>query len=308
MSNAIPSFTGQVNGSGALDALHLKIWGGEILTAFNRACVFADKHTVRNIKSGKSAQFPATGKTTAKYHTPGTEIVGSPINHNERVITIDDLLISDVFIAEIDEAKNHYDIRSEYTNQLGDALAQAYDKNVAQVGVLAARASNPVTGLPGGAQVIDAGMLTDGNKLGKGLFAAAQLLDEKDVPSADRFAYLRPAQYYLAVQNKDLINKDFAALGSIASGTIDSVAGFKIVKTNNLPAANITAGPTKYRGDFSKTAFLIMNRGAVGTVKLLDLKIESGYDLRRQGTLIVAKYAVGHDYLRPNCAVEGATT
>jgi len=42
---------------------------------------------------------------------------------------------------------------------------------------------------------------------------------------------------------------------------------------------------------------------AVGTVKLLDLRTEMGYDIRRQGTLLVAKYAVGHGILRPEAAV-----
>jgi hypothetical protein len=43
---------------------------------------------------------------------------------------------------------------------------------------------------------------------------------------------------------------------------------------------------------------------AVGTVKLMDLAMEGDYETRRQGTFIVAKYAVGHDWLRPECAVE----
>jgi hypothetical protein len=36
----------------------------------------------------------------------------------------------------------------------------------------------------------------------------------------------------------------------------------------------------------------------------MDLAAESEYDIRRQGTLMVAKYAVGHGILRPEAAVE----
>jgi len=50
-----------------------------------------------------------------------------------------------------------------------------------------------------------------------------------------------------------------------------------------------------------------MQKEAVGTVKLLDLAMESEYDIRRQGTLMVAKYAMGHGILRPECAIELAT-
>ena len=36
----------------------------------------------------------------------------------------------------------------------------------------------------------------------------------------------------------------------------------------------------------------------------MDLAIESEYDIRRQGTLMVAKYALGSAVLRPESAVE----
>ena len=38
---------------------------------------------------------------------------------------------------------------------------------------------------------------------------------------------------------------------------------------------------------------------AVATVKLLDLGMESEYQIQRQGTLFVAKYSMGHGALRP---------
>jgi len=304
MSDANVSFIGQVNGAGSLDALHLKVWSGEVISSFNTAVKFRDKQTVREIQSGKSATFAATGKITAEYHTPGSEIVGTTINQNERVITIDDLLVSNVFIGNLDEAKSHFDVRSEYTNQLGDALAQAFDTNSAQVGLLAARASATITGQAGGSAITSANVRTVGADLSAALFDAAEDLDDADVPENDRYAFVLPAQYYLAVQQTDLINKDYAGLGSIAAGMIDSVAGLRIVKTNNLPQTNITTGPSAYQGDFTNSAFLVWQRGAIGTVQLMSLTMESGYDLRRQGTLMVAKYAIGHGILRPHCAVE----
>ena len=91
MAAATPLRAGQVNSSGATDALFLKVFGGEILTAFEQSQVVVDKHTVRQISHGKSAQFPATWKVSAAYHTPGAEILGQTSNLNERVIAIDDL-------------------------------------------------------------------------------------------------------------------------------------------------------------------------------------------------------------------------
>ena len=48
---------------------------------------------------------------------------------------------------------------------------------------------------------------------------------------------------------------------------------------------------------------LVMTQDAVATVKLMDMSVESEYQINRQGTLIVSKYAMGHNILRPACAV-----
>lgn len=312
MANATVLSVGQVNGAGATDALFLKVFGGEVLTAFEEANKVMDKHTVRTISAGKSASFPATWKVTAGYHTAGSEIVGQTSNVNERVITIDDLLLASVFLANIDEAKNHYDVRSIYSKEAGRALANQWDKNVLQTGVNAARASATVTGGNGGTTLTSATTLykTSATDLAAGIYAGVQAMDEKDIPEdEDKFAFVLPAQYYLLAQSTALLNRDWAAdNGNYSDGKILRIGGAQLVKTNHLPKTNIATGPTAYQGDFTKTAALIMTKQAVGTVKLLDLAQEMGYDIRRQGTLIVSKYAVGHGVLRPECAVELKTT
>lgn len=304
MANATVLRIGQVNGAGATDALFLKVFAGEVMTAYEENNVFQALHQMRSIQHGKSAAFPATWKVNANYHTVGAEIVGQTSNVNERVITIDDLLLADVFVPSIDEAKNHFDYRSVYSKQCGAALARNFDKNVAQVIVLAARASATVTGGNGGTQLTNAGYGTTGSTIASGIFSAAQTLDEKDIPENDRYAVLKPAQYYLAAQTTDVINRDWGGSGVYAEGKVLKVAGVHIVKSNNLPTSNITTGPTAYQGDFTNTRAVVFHKAAAGTVKLLDLQMEMAYDIRRQGTLIIAKYAVGHGILRPECAVE----
>ena len=82
------------------------------------------------------------------------------------------------------------------------------------------------------------------------------------------------------------------------------------MKTNNLPNATVGTGTVdagtgdKYAGLFNTTVAVALQRGALGTVNLLDLAMESEYDIRRQGTLMVAKYAKGHGILAPQAAVE----
>jgi hypothetical protein len=307
MANAVPSRIGQQNLTGNVKANFLKVFAGEVLTAFAESNKFIERHMVRTIDSGHSAQFPASWKGGAQYHTPGTELVGTTVAHNERVIQIDDLLVADRFIAKIDEAMSHYDVRAEYSKDVGRALARTFDRNVAQVLLLAARAAATVTGASGGTQITAANARTNADTLISAVFDAAAALDEKDVPDEDRFVALRPSLYYLLVNSgSKLIDTDLnpERNGSVASGRVYRVAGMEIVKSNNVPQSNVTAGPEAYRGDFTNTAALVWHRSAGGTVKLLDVATEMQWDIRRQGTLLLAKYAIGHGILRPESAVE----
>ena len=101
---AAPSLTlsnpGVINGDSGTwakdNALFLKVFSGEVLTSFKRACIFEDLVQTRTIQNGRSAQFPVTGRFKAAYHTPGSMIVGQgDMAQNEVVIRIDDYLIAD---------------------------------------------------------------------------------------------------------------------------------------------------------------------------------------------------------------------
>jgi hypothetical protein len=289
----------------------LKVYSGEVLVAYNAETKTEGRFSVRNITSGKSAQFPVTGKVAASAHTPGTYIVGSAATGGEKVITIDDLMVAPAHIANIDEAMAHYEVRSEYSSQAGQALAQYADRCLLQSAVLAARAAALHTDHVGGTELTSSGTLykTSATDLASGIFAAMQTLEEKSVPeSLRRSAFVRPAQYFLLAQSINLINKDWGGMGNYSDGSIVRIGGAELVKTNNLPVTNITSGTTKYRGDFTKTAAVVCTEKAAGTVTLMDLAVEMEYQVATQGTLIVARFAKGHDFLRPDHSVELKTT
>lgn len=313
MSNANPSGIGLVNNAGTADALFLKQFSGEVLTSFEQATVTADKQMVRTIANGKSAQFPVMGRSSAAYHTPGAEITGTDINHNEKVITINDLLLSSHFISNIEEAKNHYDVRSVYSSEMGRALAFQMDKHVLQTMAQAAAASANVgdSGYASGTIITDADSNTNADSLIGSIFDAAEALDDAYVPSEGRFCFLKPEQYYLLANASKAVNVDFSGQGSIANGNVVQIAGINLVKTPHLPTSNITGTGVDAGGAGGRqavaaanTTALIAHTSAVGTVKLMDLAVESEYDIRRQGTLMVAKYAMGHGVLRPEAAVQ----
>jgi hypothetical protein len=315
MANANVSHPGQILATGADDALFLKQFSGEVLTIFENENVTKGRTMLRTITNGKSAQFPVMGRASAYYHTPGNEILGGAVKHNEKIITVDGLLIAPTFIADIEDAMNHYDIRSHYSTETGRILGQTWDAHVLQVGVLAARTA--VANIPGespaGSVITEsvAGDYDDEVKLASAIKLALQKMDEKNIPETERVIYLRPAAYWRLLDNDKLISKDFSANpGDRSMGFIPRIGGAEVVKTNQLPSTNVTASTVAggsrdaYVGDFTKTEALVMHRSAVGTVQLMDLSTRADYDPRRLGTQIVSKFAVGHGVLQPEAAIE----
>lgn len=323
MANANVTHIGQANGSGSNDALFRDIWTGEVLTSFNQNQVTMDKHMVRNITNGNSATFYATGKVSGGYHVPGTEIAGGTSVQNKLQISVDDILYTANFFAEIEELKSAFDARGEITKQQGQFLANAFDTNVLRTALKAARTTSPnVVGGPTGLTLVNANSRTDSAELVKTIFAARTQFEERSIPWAQSGCntFIRPAQYSLLTQNTNVLNKLWGGEGSYSQGEIAMVAGIPLVSTVNLPNTDLSTDAAitasgfdpaailaKYRGNYSNTVALLMCKEAVGTVKLRDLVTEVNYDERRFGTLVTSRFAVGHGVLRPECAIEIAT-
>lgn len=333
---AMPNHLGQINATGEDYALFLKKWSGEILTTFEEANVMAPLHMVRSIDSGKSAQFPVIGTAQTKYHTPGDSVIEgsgylSTIRHGERLIFVDKMLTSSVFVARVDELINHYDVRSVYSTELGRAMAKKYDEQLLLLAVKGAFTAADVafTGAKGGNVIrTSSGGGTTAQDILNGIRVCMQELDEKDVPKEDRAIVVNPQTFYKLIAQKDLIDRDVSPdNGSIGQGTLYSAWGGRIYVSNHLPTdqdytdtTNIHDGGTAgsngndYTLDLTAGGVLtdaagvqavVFHKSALGTVNLMSLGMESEYQVERQGSLFVGKYALGHGILRPEamCAL-----
>ena len=378
--------SGQTNEAGDVRNLYLKLYAGEVMSAFQTKNIMMNYCRVRSISKGKSAQFIMTGKyRAAEYHTPGKEIMPDVIAANaERVVSVDDLLIAAQFIPNIDEAMQHFDIRSVYTQESGYALAKAADQNILRMAVKAAlttnkeRASKMIQDYDSwddedfSANVTYAASFANSKKAAyfmEGLIEAKRVLESAGAPLEDLVCVMATDQYYSlfktvsnseAVSALTMFNRDVGGGGSIKDIDLPMIAGIPVVRTPHLgtlgasawtgslwstanPAVSTGSAPlantvgsgraTHYNlpvGYVAATATgsnigavggldgtdaidlenesltvraLVMHKDAVATVKLMDLSVESEYQIERQGTLIVSRYAMGHNVLRPAMAV-----
>jgi len=313
MANATPVRLGANMQGVDKRELFLKVFTGEVMATYANACVLKDKVRTRTLSAGKSASFAAIGSTKAAYHTPGAEITGDQINLGEKVVTVDDLLLAATFVSKIDEAMNHFEVRGEFSKQMGIALAQVYDRNLLSLAVKAARDTGAGGLGKGTADQKDAVSY----KLGTvtptlqqkidGLYAVAQKMDENNIPESGRWCFVSPATYWQFVTSDKLINRDFGgANGVYSDGTILRVAGLNLIKTNNLSLDHTAVTATypdysnKYAVNAADTVAMVVHESALATVKLMDVSTEMEWDIRRQGTLMVAKMAVGHGVIRPD--------
>jgi hypothetical protein len=316
---------GQVRGSAADDfALFLKLGLNEVLEAYQTACVFRDKIYTRTIKGAKSADFPIAGKKSARYHIPGTAILGSgnsPSDLNVRNIALDALMIADDSIYELDELMNFWDVRQNYTQELGRALAYETDRRAARMIFAAAgNSTEPLakavsTGRTGFTVTLSAGYAAataqaKGDELVSAIYRCKANFTKKDVPPNDRWVALGPDDYGALSQSTRVINQDFnggtGANGTIADGRVMNVAGIKVIESNFVtqPAYTLQAGLDRnpdYAQDLSKCVGLVWRKQCAGMLLLKspDFQVTNAdHNIIYQSITMVARQAIGMGVLR----------
>jgi len=321
--------------------LWLPVFGGEVITAFEEYNQFSGMVNFKTITSGNSMKFPATWKIGSEYHEAGTELLGLDVETKEYTITLDDRpLVSHFEVDDIDTAMSHYDVRSELAAECGRELARQFDRKLAILLCKAAKtgADSGTNSFPiGGNTYYGAqadfdesnwGLEQNGAQLVEAIGAISQAMDEKDVPMNDRVAVVNVPLYYalrklgLPYYSGGVVNLDKQALwgrndtGASGPRIQDSqgygkpidVLGVPVYMSNHIPNSNITTGPTKYQGDFSKTGGIVFQKQAIAALQLMGIQTEKFRDVRRQSDFMVAKMLTGGGTLRPYCAFEIAGT
>lgn len=305
---------GQKLSAGDRDALFMKVFSGEVLTAFARNTVMMSRHQVRTIDHGKSASFAVMGRTRAKYLAPGNSLDDQrkKFEHSEKVIAIDGLLTADCLITDIDDAMNHYDVRVEYSRQLGEALAQSADcaiinelANMAAKGAPEAEENIPDKGIDaekvqgtGKAFEFETGLAISqsadyGNKIIEGLLAARAAFTKNYVPMGDRYCLLTPEGYSALIKALMPDSANYQALFDPNSGKLQTICGFEVIEVPHLLNEGVD-GKHKLNTKFTaaKLQGIVFHRSAVGTVKLKDLAMERARRAEYQADQIIAKYAI----------------
>lgn len=294
---------GSNNGATAdLRELFQKKYAHEVMTAYNDKNVMRALHEVRTLQSGKSMSFPVLGNTSAQYHAVGTALSGTnTILHGEVTVNVDNMFISDIQVARIDEVMNDYDVRRYYADKQGQALSIAADKRMIQAVILAARSTSYAPLPYSGYQGVLASCDVDGNLLHSMILECAKQMDIRELPETDRHGLLRPAQWYLLQQLDKIANRDYNGGVNVIEKGLSSmtIAGINFHKTNHVPNSVIAAVAGEnntYSGTFTNTVCPIFHRDAIVTVEMKGLEFMltgTDYEAVNQATLMVARQLQG---------------
>ena len=316
-----------INGKASTDAeklaLALKVFSGEVLTAFTRTSVTNGRILERTIASGKSAQFPCFGRTKAHYLKAGQSLddIRENIQQGERTINIDGLLTADCLVFDLDEFIAHYDFRSPYATELGNALAISHDASVlAEIAKEALNTKENVAGNGKGAVITKT--LATGETAGINSVTGKAIYDillecktkmsNNYVPAEDRYAYMSPEKHSALASALEFLNKDYGANGTILEGNIIRLAGFDILECPHLVRggddnANVIQGeghvfPAEYS---TKDPIIMCHKSSAGVLRLKNLSMETGRRIEYQADQIIAKMAEGMGGLRPEASFLG---
>lgn len=320
---------GQNRGAGSELALFLQLGIAEMISAYERACVFKDKLKTRTISGGRSAKFPVSGRAAAAYHTPGVNIAAMdtnvPSDHTEEEINLDALLVAPQKIYDLDQAMSYYSVRQDYTIEAGRALARDMDARAARVIFAAAQRSTPQlakainadrvgTSLTLSAGYAAATKAAKGDELISLIGNAKVAMQKKDVPTDDLICAVPPDEYDFLLESTRAINADFSGgqNGTIADGSPRlRIKGIPVIASNHVTQAayvNVAGDRNaEYAQNLSKCRALIWHKDAAGLLILKKPTMEmtdpnGDFFKMYQSVLITAKMAIGMKSLRPECA------
>ena len=328
---------GSNNAGADSNELFLKVFAGEVLATFQETNLFLPRTLTRTISTGKSAAFPVIGTAAAHWHTAGESVItdqaaagsqGTPdpaaanylsiIKSTEKEIFIDDCLVSSVLVDDLDAMKVHWDHRSHYSSGIGRALALECDKHIMSTILAASEATENITGVTGtnSAVTMASGAITAANLI-EAIYDMAASFDNNNV-EGERYVAVRPEEYYLLSRETSVVNRDYTSgNGDMADGTVFKIAGMTMVKTANMPSITTDSTGTEdtgakndphgsggegYNANWTDVAALCFTPQSVGTVKMADLQVMQEYQTERLAHLLLARYAMGHNVLRPECA------
>ena len=212
---------------------------------------------------------------------------------------------------------SHYDAKSAYNNELGRALADKFDADIARMLIKAGKINNSTAASSAGLRPFDDDVYTSprtlssdsGVSLGARVFKLIKdgLVEWKNKKVLGSPVVVLDAEHYYALlDNPAQVSMTWVNDPYRQSGQVPMVLGCPVYTSPNLPKENDNNNPSvdvKYQADFTGTIGAMFTKDAIGVLKMLDLQVRVDYVPARLADLMVAKMLVGLGILNHACSI-----
>lgn len=214
--------------------------------------------TLRTGVVGSTMKFPKIGKGVASLRVPQTDVVPMNVSHAHATATLQDWLASeytDIFM----QAAVNYDEQRELATVIAGGLGRREDQLI--IDAMDAIGAASVTQNEGGANT--------GLNIPK-LLAAQKILDDRGVPSSDRFFVHSATGKQQLLSTTEATSSDYNTVKALVSGQIDTFCGFRFIMIETRTEGGLALA-ANVRTNFA------YHKDAVGLAVGIDMRTEVNY-------------------------------
>lgn len=269
-----------------------EIWSTETLRAAEAALVVAPlvKRYDGLVKSrGDTIHIPNISNLTANPKTQGSEVTTQAVTETETSISISTWVETSFEIEDIVKTQSQYDLRSEYTEKSGYAIAAKVDTDL--LGLYSSLTSTDVGTY--GTDVTDATIV-----------AAHQTLDEVNAPMTDRYFVIAPSQKAAIMKLDKFVKADYL-------GQYDQATPVKKGPNNRYLWGDIYGVPTYYTtqvttttGTPTQTHNLFFHKEAFALALQQAPRTQASYWQKDLAWIVTVDAIYGYSALRTTFGVE----
>lgn len=243
---------GQRLGTGAVDALHIDEYGGQVEGTMAAKSFMRQYVNIKTVRGTDTITNDRVGATSLQKVTPGVRPEGQPSEFDNNFVKVDTIVLARNNVALLEDFQAHFEVRTALGEEHGKTIAKFFDEAFIIQAIKCALivkgdgtggTTQLPTGWVGGTKVELAAALdeVDPLDLQRGIEDVCQTMEENDIDLDGAVCLLAPAQYYALLRNDKLVSTDYSTgNGNYANGTILRSNGIPIVKTNRIPTAAVT--------------------------------------------------------------------
>jgi len=203
-----------------------ELWRSEILRYREDNLVMADHVQRINFvgQAGDTIRLPRLGRLGVNNKTAGTPVRYQSRQETEWTMTIDQYKESSIAVEDIAQLQSWANLRSEYTEEVGRAMARDIDDFL--LGMRAAVV---------GADPTNNHVYDTSNPISYDMILTAyETLNLRNVPTEGRVLIVSPKQWSSLLNEEKFINNDYSNISNIATGQVGSILGIPVIMTTAL--------------------------------------------------------------------------